>query len=331
MIVCGIGDPHFDGRLRKIIPDLNQFIASEIRSVVTKAAKKGARVVILYGDIGDSPKLSYESHILLTGIFNEFPNLLFVVMKGNHDHEDAGTTGLDYLAFQAKSGMLPNVKVILKPTMLFKNTDCPVNIQPWSHESKYETHKGALNVLHTEVAGSVMDSGLAFKGGLAIKHKSVSGHLHTNQIAGRTYYAGTLYQTSFGQRFGMFWHLINDLDVTSVPHKPKYELRNVVIKKRDDLLLIPDDPTVLVKAFIHGSVTLSERDLSAPNIVKTNSYKSKEELQALVMEDFAISDESGTVSYDLDNALTDWLDTQSLKPSLRKRVIALNKKFTEKT
>lgn len=330
MRVAGIGDLHLDGRLSKFIPDLNVVIMEEVRSVVAKAVAKGCQVIILYGDIGDKPKLSDQAHQLLCELFLAFPQIKFLVLKGNHDVESDAKTGLDLLRFLSRARMLPNVQVALKPRVIFGNTDYPINMLPWPHT---ETKKGMLNVLHVETAGSVMDSGRGVDSHapvIADKLFCVAGHLHTNQIAGSVNFSGTLYQTAFGEKEEKFWHLIDlrSKKVISVPHKPKYTLRNIVVKTQEDLKLIPDDPHILCKLFIASNVAVpSEAFDKFPNVVKHNNFQTKQELEALVMEDFVIDDVSGTVNFDIGVALEDWMASENITASLRKKVLSLNKKL----
>lgn len=330
MRAAGIGDLHLDGRLTKFIPDLNFVIMAEVRSVVAKAVAKGCQIVIFYGDIGDKPRLSDEAHQLLCELFLQFPQIKFLVLKGNHDVESESKTGLDFLRFLSRAKMLPNVQVALQPRVLFADTDYAINMLPWPHK---ETQRRMLNVLHIETAGSVMDSGRGVDSHApTIDEKTfcVAGHLHTNHVAGSVHFAGTLYQTAFGEKEEKFWHLI-DLEakkVISIPHKPKYTLRNIVIKTQEDLKLIPGDPLILCKLFIASNVAVpAEAFDKYTNVVKHNNFQTKQELEALVMEDFVIDDVSGTVNFDIGVALSDWMEAEKIAEPLRKQVLKLNKKL----
>ena len=332
MLFCGIGDLHLDGRLVKHIPDLNQYIMSEVRSTITKAQKKGCRVVVFYGDIGDKPVLSYEAHMLLLDLFREFSHMKFIMLAGNHDRKDINTTGLDLLVHIAT----PNLRIVKDvPTMLFRNTDHPINLLPWPFYK--EVVADATNVLHVEVAGSFMDSGRAFSGGHQIPNKffCVIGHLHTMHKVGKNVnFSGTLYQTYFGEKEPKYWHLVDATErtVECIKHNPRYILRNIVIEKPGDLEeLIPDNPDILCKLFVKSNVALHDGVLDKyPNIVKHNTFKTKTELEALVMSDFVIDDHSGTVKFDLEQALGDWMAAEGVDPKMQKAVHKANKELLEK-
>lgn len=330
MKIAGIGDLHLDGRLAKFIPDLNKVIINEVRSVVTKASALGCKVIILYGDIGDKPHLSDDAKELLCDVFREFPHLKFLVLKGNHDVESETKSGLNFMDYMARTKMLPNVMVALKPRVAFRNTDHPINLLPWPYIT---VDRHMLNVLHIETSGSVMDSGRPVGDtapSIDDKAFCVGGHLHTNHIAGSVHFGGTLYQTAFGEREEKFWHFIDTEKrrVKSVPHKPKYTLRNIIIKKQEDLKLIPNDPLILCKLFIGSKVVVPEAAFDKlKNVVKFNSFKTKQELESLVMEDFAIDDVSGTVKFDVAMALTDWMLAENIEAKLQKKVLLLNSKL----
>jgi DNA repair exonuclease SbcCD nuclease subunit len=328
---AGIGDLHLDGRLSKHIPELNEYIMAEVKSVVVKAQKNGCRLVIFYGDIGDKPKLSYDAHTRLLDLCREFPHIRFIMISGNHDRSDVANTGLDLLRHINE----PNLRIVTdNPTLLFKNTDHPINLLPWPHKDVVE---GATNVIHIEVAGSFMDSGRPFGGGIKIPAKCfcVAGHLHTMHKVGKNVnYSGTLYQTYFGEKEPKYWHLVDASarTVETVKHSPKYILRNVVIEKASDLDdLIPDDPNILCKLFVKSNVALSDGALDKyPNIIKHNTFKTKSELEALVMSDFVIDDHSGAIQFDIEQALGDWMTSEGITPKLQKAVHAANKELLSK-
>lgn len=332
MLFAGIGDLHLDGRLSKHIPDLNEYIMGEVRSVIQKAQKKGCRLVVFYGDIGDKPHLSYDAHIRLLDLFNEFDHMQFVMIAGNHDRKDVNSTGLDLLSHLNR----PNLKIVKdRPTILYKNTDHPINLMPWPYYK--EVVEGATNVIHVEVAGSFMDSGRPFNGGHKIhsKHFCVAGHLHTMHKVGKNvHYSGTLYQTYFGEKEEKYWHLVDasSRTVDTVRHSPRYVLRNVIIEKPSDLdELIPEDQSILCKLFIKASVALPDGALDKyPNIIKHNTFKTKSELEALVMSDFTIDDNSGAVKFDMEVALTDWMGAEGVEPKLQKAVLRANRELLAK-
>ena len=331
-LFCGIGDLHLDGRLSKHIPELNLFIISEVRSAITKAQKKGCSLVIFYGDIGDKPILSYEAHILLTGLFDEFSDMKFIVLAGNHDRLDAKRTGLDLLAHWQK----PNVRVVKdKPVMMFRDTDHPINLLPWPYYKEVEVD--VTNVIHVEVAGSFMDSGRQFTSGHKIPAKCfcVAGHLHTMHKVGKNvHYSGTLYQTYFGEKEGKYWHLVDSAErtVQNIKHSPQYVLRNIIIEKPSDLEeLIPDDQNILCKLFVKAGVALHDGVLDKYlNVIKHNTFTTKSELEALVLSDFVIDDHSSAVKFDINQALGDWMVAEGINEKLQKAVIQANSEMLAK-
>lgn len=328
----GIGDLHLDGRLQKYLPNgvnLNKVIIDEVRTVLDKVRPKGVNICVLYGDVGDKPQLTDDAHMRLIDLFRDYRDLfMFLVCKGNHDHRTTQRSGLDLLSHMR----MPNVSFALNgPVTYLDDTDNPIILHPWPHHDT--VGKGATNVLHIETKGSLMDSGRPSPHGAAInkKHFWVAGHLHTNHLN----YSGTLYQTTFGEKKEKFFHLVDRVNqkVKSVPHKPLFTLENIVIESREDLeTTIPTDPNTLVKLFIKSKVVVPDQLLDKyPNVVKHNSFKTKEELQSLVMEDFVIDDVSGAANFDVNLALEDWLDSEKIDSRLKKRVLKLNSQITTQT
>ena len=230
-------------------------------------------------------------------------------------------------------GVLPHVRVIEKPTTLFKKSGTPLRLLPWPC---LDTSTDCLNVIHEEVAGSVWDGGRAVNSQHKIpkSHVCVAGHLHTPQRVGSVHFSGTLYQTSFGEKSKKFFHHVtwssedSEKVIKCIPHKAAFQLVNLVVESAKDLESIVDDPMVLYKVFVHSDVTL-EADTFAnkPNVVKTNSYKSKVELVALLSEEIRLDEDFEMASVlSLESNLKDWLSSAKIDDSLKKRAY---KKFKQ--
>lgn len=327
MKFVGIGDLHLDGRLKKYLPtDLNTYVLDEVRIIVRQALKNDIRTCVLYGDVCDNPVMSYAAMMGLINLFREFPKVNFLLLKGNHDHATNDSTSLDVLAYMD----FDNAKFALhKPRTFYRNSDHPIVLHPWP---LHDVVRGAMNVLHIETKGSIMDSGRVSGSTIELDPEAawVAGHLHTNH----SNFAGTIYQTGFGEKADKFYHIV-DLEkskVRSIPHSPKYRLENIVISKREDLdELIPKDTNTLVKLFIKSKVIITEGALDKfPNVVKHNSFKTKQELEALIMEDFVIDDISAATNFDVDQALSDWMVSENIGNKLHKRVMRLNKQIMTK-
>lgn len=320
----GVGDLHLDGKLAKYIPELNSVILSELRKAVRYADKVGVTTVILYGDVCDGSVLSTEAHIGLTSVFVNNPHITFIVIKGNHDVMDSESCSLDYLKFLADSGLIKNLIVALKPTVLFEDTDTPVNLLPWPYK---ETRKDCLNVMHTEAAGTTWETGRQVTGGFVTNHLCVVGHIHKGQVVRNSHFSGTLYQVSFGEPAEKYFHHITwtgnikTSSVEMVPHKPTYTLVNQVISKASEVADLSDDPHVLYKVFVKKSVVLPAGVFNdKPNVVKTNYFASKDELKALIIEELVLDDVSSEVLIRHEEVLDDWLTTHKVTKSLADRV-----------
>jgi len=296
----GVGDLHLDGKLLKHIPELNHVILEEVRNgPVRHAVRNGIPLVVFYGDICDIPHLSSEATELLLDLFYDFPNLRFVLMTGNHDVESDKVHSLRVLKKMVTRGALGNVRIVDKPTTLFKDTETPIRILPWP---SFDVSPNCLNVIHVEVNGSQWDHGKAVESERTTSATCVAGHLHTKQKIRNTHFAGTLYQTSFGEKPDKYFHEVSwnagsKPRVQLIPHKPKYCLHNAILTCRQDLEKISDSPTDLYKVFVKAGSDISNEDLGTRNnIVKVNSFKSRQELEALIAEDLLMQDTSERVN-----------------------------------
>lgn len=327
MQAVGIGDLHLDSPLSQYIPNHNKVVLDEVRLVVEWAIVRHIFIVILYGDIGHRDRLSDEAHKLLLSLYYEYPQVRFIVIKGNHDTKSNEENGLNVLAHLSSIGGLPNVKLILdKPTLLFKNTDAPVYALPWPYS---KTRADALNVLHTEVHGAVWDTGrgVVVDNQVNTKHLSVIGHIHTSQRIGNAHFSGTLYQTTFGETPQKFFHHIHwtgDIatsKIRKIPHVPKYTLLNAIINDKREVKDLPTDPLTLVKVFVNKDVILPDNVFDRrPNVVKFNNFSSRTELKVLMQEELELDDLSSEVRIDLDAMLNTWMSYNKVEDHIVERV-----------
>ena len=319
-----------DGKLRKYLPNLNSLIFDEVRRVVAYAKRNGIKTLVFYGDICETPHMSLEAHRLLLAFIMEYPDFEFIFDLGNHDTENSETHSMQLFTDMQGFGLLPNVRIIEKPTTLFRKSGTPLRILPWP---SLDTREDCLNVIHEEVAGATWDHGRPVGSGTVIEHDCVAGHLHTEQKVGSVNFSGTLYQTSFGEKAKKFfhhctWHSPEEKKIIrKIPHVAAFQLINLVVESQKDIDSIENDPMKLYKVFVQTEVTLdADTFANLPNVVKTNSFKSKSELQALMREEIRLDEDFGMENVlSLENNLKDWLaSNKSIDDGMRRRVF---KKF----
>jgi len=332
----GVGDLHLDSKLGKYIPDINRVIMDEVRSgPVRYAVRHGIPLVVFYGDICDVPSMSTNATIELCRLFYDYPSLRFVLILGNHDVEYEGKHSLILLKELVDKKALPNVKVIEEPTVLFGDSGTPLRLLPWPH---FSVQKDALNVIHLEVNGSQWDHGKSVESERNTSAYCVSGHLHTKQVVGpkkNIHYSGTLYQTSFGEKPDKYFHSVSWVPgekprVRLVPHKPKYQLHNLIISSKEDLSKISDASTDLYKVFVKSGSDLDSSTLGRyPNVVKVNSFKSREELKNLLAEDLILQDTSEEVNMmSILDALKSYMVRAGMQTEDRERTLKVLKSIT---
>lgn len=328
----GIGDLHLDGKLRKYLPDLNSRIMSEVDKVIVYARRNGIKLVVLYGDICETPTMSKEAGILFLRHLLANTDLMYIIDLGNHDTENSETHSLQFFTELCKSGMLPHVKIVETPTTFFAKSDTPLRVLPWP---SLDTRADCFNVIHEAVRGAVWDHGRPIDDAKRVKHWSAAGHIHTAQTCGKVNFSGTLYQTSFGEKPKKYFHHVQWDDADSQPevkrirHSPSFKLVNLVVQSEADLESIEDDPNTLYKVFVHADVALDATTFdSKPNVVKVNSFKSKTELQTLITEELRLDDEFELPSVlSVENNLKTWLSAAAVPDDLKKAAFSKYKRL----
>lgn len=341
----GIGDLHLDGKLAKHIPDFNEVVIQEVRTVLAKARRQGIKIAMLYGDLCERSNMSTDAHCKLLALFAEFPEILFILWKGNHDassKEPGSPTSLDLLSFLAESKTIRNLRVVLHaPRTFFDSTDAPLHVVPWPLT---ETHSGMLNALHMEAQGAKWETGRDVTEGFKTQRLCVVGHIHTAQQVRNTYFSGTLYQTTFGEDAKKYFHDITwtgDISTSSIkliPHAPKYTLRNAVVKSAAEYKAVcaeieEQGATTLWKVFIHSAVVLPVNAFDRlPTVIKHSPYTTKAELRSLVHEELELDDLSSDSSrMTLKTALTSWMDKHVDDADLRARALKKLTNLTKQT
>lgn len=328
MFLLGVGDLHFDGGVGKYIPRLEEFISSEVRKCLRYAKKHGVEHVVFYGDICDTPRMSYESTLSMSELLFDprYKDLQFHVLLGNHDFQEDRKHSLELLQFFAKER--GNIHIITDPVE--KMIDgVPVRFMPWP---VFDTSKNALNIGHLEVDGSLGDSGRKMDSEYTTSHVTLMGHLHTRHRVRNTYYSGTLYQTNFGEKLPKGFHHVSfnspkDYEVQWVKNSPEYTLHAIALETRADIDKIPTNPKQIVKLLIHDGLDVDPAELdSYPNVVKTNAFRSKKELEALINEEWDLGVEQ-TLNVDFDEVLHNWMIQRDVDPQMQKRVKSLHKEI----
>lgn len=319
----GIGDLHLDGRLRKYLDNLNERILLEVSKVLDYARRNGVELIVLYGDICETPNMSKDASIRLMRLLMENPQFQFIIILGNHDKENSEHHSLQLFAEMLKFGMMPHVKLIEKPTTMFRKSGTPLRFLPWPF---LDTDPECINIIHEAVSGSKWDHGRPVDGAKVVKDWCVAGHIHTAQTIGRVHFSGTLYQTSFGEKPKKYFHHVVWEDdglpsIKKIRHTPGFVLENFVVETKADLSKLVDDPNHLYKVFVKDTVLLDGDAFSPfPNVVKTNTFKTRLELEQLVVEELRLDDEfnlAGVLS--VENTLTDWLDAAKVDDDLKRR------------
>lgn len=326
LMALGIGDIHEDGPMAKLIPDYHEMTGREIDRVCAYGRERGINVIIKYGDVGDTPRMSYEGQRELLRCWKRNKDMEFHIILGNHDKystDSAAGHSMDLLLeFKPR-----NVHIYTEPQDVEINGHM-VRFLPWPHQN---FSKKMLNVAHVETAGSLSDSGRPFEGNDLYSGSAVAvlGHLHTMHKVKNRYYSGTLWQQNFGEKVKKYFHQIewngpDDYEITNVRFHPEYTLHNVVISSSKDLDNIPQGPKDLVKLIVRDGADVDAASWAKmPNVVKVNAYRTKEELAEVVAADL---NSGQTLVIDTSEFFRSWIDQKGYPEKRVKRLVALREK-----
>lgn len=312
MDAIGIGDLHLTSASghgawsKYYLGDSDTAILAEAQKAVNYGLERGITNIFIYGDVCDSPKMSYQAHEALYKFFSTNSQCTFYIILGNHEVLAANSTHHSLSLLQAFHSALPNVHIFAQSKTV-KIDNALVRFLPFPDASF--SHK-ALNVCHLDVAGSTMDSGMLSKSKIDPEdYVIVAGHIHTAGQVKQCYYSGTMIQTNFGESEQKYFHLIHfnspkDYEIRLIPTHPQFILRTKIINSHTDvdeaLQEAKNSKDKIVWRLIVSDgcdVDLSSLDLSSKiNIAQIKSYKTKKDLQDLA---------SGSIDY---------ISTDDIKP-----------------
>lgn len=323
LLALGIGDVHEDGPLARLIPDYADMTGREIDRVCQYGRERGINVIFKYGDVGDSPRMSYEGQRALLRTYRRNKDMEFHVILGNHDKfstDSAAGHSMDLLL----ECVPKNVHIYTEPSDVEVNGHM-VRFLPWPHQN---FNKRMLNVAHVETAGALSDSGRPFEGDELYKGSAVAvlGHLHTMHKVKNRYYSGTLWQQNFGEKKKKYFHHIewngpDDYEITNVRFHSEYTLHTVVISSSKDLEKIPQGPKDLVKLVVRDGADVDAASWARmTNVVKVNAYRTKEELAEVVAADL---NSGQTLVIDTSEFFGSWMGQQGFTEKKVKRLAKL--------
>lgn len=283
-----IGDLHLDkARLWDILGAKTLDLQMQaVRYVLDYARSNKVDEVVFLGDISDLPRLSDLSAKAFYELLLSYPDLTFHIILGNHDIEQKVVHSLTTLDVFAKAGLLENICLYTEPTARGS-----IEFLPYPH-SKPQS-KTSLCFGHIERPGATRDNGSKMKDTEGVpesgNNKWIMGHLHTPHTIGNTIYAGTLYQTSFGeQEDKRFLHCKFDvakekLKVRSIPMEKPFTLRTLTVNTFKELKQnINKDPTIYWRILYKDFELPTNFLMEYPNVVECKSFKSKKQLIELL-------------------------------------------------
>ncbi|QJT70992.1 Metallophos_2 domain-containing protein [Vibrio phage vB_VcorM_GR7B] len=312
----GIGDPHLDKLYNKFGEEAIPLQMAELRKPCDYALENGIKTVIYLGDTADNPRLSYQAQIALQDHLFKYDKkgLEQHIILGNHDVEAEDYHALETIQNLIKNGAFKNVVLYEKPEQVWID-GVPFNFLPFPAKEPLDK-TNAINIAHIERPGALRDNGMRIqKGGIEEDSRDDVwdvGHLHTPQQQGRTVYAGTLFQTNFGESLPKsFLHCSAKYDAKKNKIKrtfqriavdPAFKFFNLEVNELADLKQIEKNPLYLYKVFANTEMELPKNLMAKyPNVIQTLGFSSKEELKDLM------DTSTAKITHDVRDGLDDYL------------------------
>ncbi|QJT71199.1 Metallophos_2 domain-containing protein [Vibrio phage vB_VcorM_GR11A] len=312
-----VGDWHLDKLDKRLGEDAIKLQMAEIRKACDYALDNGIKHVIYLGDTADNPRLSYRAIIAIQEHYAYYDRkgLNQHVILGNHDVEAEDFHALETLESLINLGMFDNLKFYKNPEQVWMS-GVPFNFLPFPADKPIDDIN-AVNIAHIERPGALRDNGMKInKGGTEEDdgRKDVwdVGHLHTPHTVGRTVYAGTLYQTNFGESLPKsFLHCTATYDAKKnrikrdyqrINNDPAFKFFNLEINELADLKKIEKNPLYLYKLYTNTDIELPKNMLTKhANVIQVLGFSSKEELKELM------DTSTAKITHDVRDGLEEWL------------------------
>lgn len=201
-----VGDPHF-GKMGTIMgDDVGLRRQSKLlRRLLKQAEEDGCTHTTILGDLFHGPHPTQDELVSVIKVLAS-TKLDVIVYLGNHDVDDNESNSFRLLRELPEAGALRHVTFIEEPRTL-KIDGARVRVVPWKkrYSERDFDPRAHLTLFHDAVVGAKMDNDRPYTDGVARalvegEGVAVSGHLHTPQRVGRTWFPGTAAQTSFGER-----------------------------------------------------------------------------------------------------------------------------------
>lgn len=331
-----IGDLHFDKMARLFPQNHLQLQIAEINKPMQYALKKGVRDVVFLGDVAENPTLSALAFCSLLRLLKQYDGKLRIsFILGNHDFAENGVHSLLPFIEMQELKMFQTVRFFTSPKVIGK--EVKINMSPYPFT---DSVKNALNIGHFEVSGSTRDNGRIIKEAHDVgKADWVMGHLHTPHDVGNVHYVGTLYQTNFGEslpksfthgRFRMSGGKLQK-KYERIQCDPMFKLHNLKVESKADLKVISKNPLYLYKLFVQSKYDITAMDLDKyQNIVDVKGFTSKDELVALMDEEFIEIKEQNLVLPSVTENLRDFLKHKGADKKQISRAVEITKELLKR-
>ena len=319
-----LGDTHIE-KLNNLFPNGLEKTLWSWQYAINYCEENSIDHLIQLGDIFDSPYPSQYSIRKLLRILHGTKVQIWS-MLGNHDYDaDHNSVELAQWVTNLKgSGPV----IFTKPT-LQKIEGVNFWFAPYPHTK--QPKEKAVCIGHFDMPGARMDNGRLIKGKkLKLTMPWIIGHLHSFQDYKNVVYPGAPLQFTFGDQPEKFM-----LDITvlkgklkwqAIPLQTPFKLKNIIIEHEKNLIFKEERDTYY-KLFIKSNIRLPENFLlENPKILKLDGYKTKEQLEAIQIDNV----DTKAINVDPFYKLDHWLLGKGLKPKQVRKAVKIAQRELER-
>jgi len=177
-------------------------IIDVVRDVCKYCLENHINTVIIAGDINDTKdSFSVRAFLLLRKVLEEFSDINWIILHGNHDLASNISSEVKYSAIELFDS-LPNCKLILEPEILTVE-DTEILFVPYTNNilakiKQLSENLGQIKILigHFGVNEAILSSGISVKSDVSLQDLKdfqlvILGHYHKPQKISNLYYVGS--------------------------------------------------------------------------------------------------------------------------------------------
>jgi len=219
------------------VPKKLNEILGVFNSTCLYAKNNGIKNVVIAGDVNHLKSIvHYKSFVLFKRIIDEYKDLIFYIVSGNHDEsaKEDNTSAIELITGD-------NVINIVSEPLIKEN----VTFLPWGknlHDKLKKLKSNKCLISHFGINEAEFNSGISMRTGISLRDLKkfdlvILGHYHLPQTVGNVWYVGSPIQLNKGEKMDEKRFLVVDTEtliVESIPTEGYRKYYEFIIEKDSD-------------------------------------------------------------------------------------------------